>query len=75
MNERTRYRRTGLIFFAALAVIFLPMLFDGAGVALQETPPMPQASVSPQILVPDFTEVIPKSSIVEDVSALLEEVD
>ena len=36
---------------------------------------MPQASVSPQILVPDFTEVIPKASIVEDVSALRGEVD
>ncbi|MBV1905778.1 MAG: SPOR domain-containing protein [Pseudomonadales bacterium] len=32
MNEQTRYRITGSLFVAALAIIFLPMLFDGAGV-------------------------------------------
>jgi len=32
MNEQTRYRITGSLFVVALAIIFLPMLFDGAGV-------------------------------------------
>ena len=40
MNEQTRYRITGSIFLAALAIIFLPMLFDGAGVESPVIPPM-----------------------------------
>ena len=31
MSEHTRYRITGGVFLVSLAVIFLPMLFDGSG--------------------------------------------
>ena len=31
MTELTRYRVTGAIFLASIAIIFLPMLFDGDG--------------------------------------------
>lgn len=40
MNEQTRYRITGSLFVAALAIIFLPMLFDGAGVKALSLPAM-----------------------------------
>ena len=32
MSEQTRYRITGSLFLLAVAVIFLPMLFDGDGI-------------------------------------------
>ncbi len=73
MHERNRYRVTGSIFLIALAVIFLPMLFDGAGVPIREAPAMPQApAVSAQ--VPRFDDVVPASDVVERVSTLREEV-
>ncbi|MCY4566504.1 MAG: hypothetical protein OXE40_18700, partial [Gammaproteobacteria bacterium] len=48
MSEQIRYRITGSLFLLALAIIFLPMLFDGDGVpgvevALIETDFVPEA--------------------------------
>ena len=52
MNERSRYRLTGGVFLVALAVIVLPMLFDGRGVQHAELAP-----VAP--IEPDATPVVP----------------
>ncbi len=42
MKEQTRYRVTGSLFLLALAVICLPMLFDGAGLPARELPDLPE---------------------------------
>ena len=52
MSERSRYQLTGGIFLVALAVIVLPMLFDGSGVRHAEIAP-----VAP--IQPDSTPVEP----------------
>ena len=41
MKERQRDRLVGAMILASLAAIFLPMLFDGAGVERRPMPPMP----------------------------------
>ena len=74
MNERTRYQVTGSIFLIALAVIFLPMVFDGAGAPMREAPPIP-AQQTQQSPLPRFSEVVPDSDVVERVEALRAEVD
>lgn len=38
MKDQTRYRVTGSLFLLALAIICLPMLFDGAGVPARDLP-------------------------------------
>ena len=47
MNEQTRYRVTGAIFLLAIAIIVLPMVFDGKGVRVRQLPelaaPLPPA--------------------------------
>jgi len=73
MNERVRYRVTGSIFLIALAVIFIPMLFDGAGAPLRKTPVM--TAQSPARSAPSFADVVPASDVVKRVEALREEVD
>jgi len=40
-GDRNRYRLTGGIFLIATAIIVLPMLFDGAGIAPAGVPEMP----------------------------------
>jgi len=60
MSEQTRYRVTGAIFLIAVAVITLPMLFDGEGLKSTEVPqpaadalvPEPTPEVQP---LPDAT--------------------
>ena len=74
MNERNRYRVTGSIFLIAVAVIVLPMLFDGAGTPMSEAPPIPQPRPQAQPL-PDFADVVPATDVVERVQALHEEID
>ncbi len=79
MNERTRYRVTGSIFLIALAVICLPMIFDGAGTAVSAPPPTPTVTVprntpAAQALA-EFDDVVPVTDVVERVEALREEVD
>jgi len=41
MKERQRDRLVGAMILASLAAIFLPMLFDGAGIERRPMPPMP----------------------------------
>ena len=74
MNERNRYRVTGSIFLIAVAVILLPMLFDGAGAPMRESPPMPQPRELTEPL-PNFAELVPATDVVERVEALREEID
>jgi DedD protein len=74
MNERTRYRVTGSVFLIALAVIFLPMLFDGAGAPMNEVPLQPQIAYTPKAL-PAFEDVVPTSDVVTRVEDLREEID
>ena len=74
MQERTRYRITGTVFLIALAVILLPMLFDGAGVDLPGAPAMPAAETRGPPL-PVYEEVVPATDVVERVTALADEVD
>lgn len=73
MRERSRYRITGSIFLVALAVIFLPMLFDGAGVPAREAPPQPSQPAL-QVGVPRFDEVVPATDVVQKVETLRNEV-
>ncbi len=49
MSDRTRDRVMGGVFLAALAIIVLPMLFDGAGVESPSPPtlPTPPADTAP----------------------------
>lgn len=73
MQERTRYRVTGSLFLLALAVIFLPMLFDGAG---QPVPQIPaQRVTTPPPELPAFEDIVPDSDVVERARALDAEVD
>lgn len=79
MNERTRYRVTGSIFLIALAVICLPMIFDGAGTAVNPPPPTPSVTIprdtpAAQALA-EFDDVVPVTDVVERVEALRDEVD
>lgn len=49
MKEQTRYRVTGSLFLLAVAVIGLPMLFDGAGLPARELPPMSAEQPLPEV--------------------------
>jgi DedD protein len=48
MNEQTRYRLTGAIFLIAVAVIVLPMLFDGKGLKATDVPLPPTDTLETQ---------------------------
>ncbi len=74
MKERTRYRVSGAVFLIALAVIFLPMLFDGAGVPDEAIPPMPTPSAE-TVRTPAYDEIVPATDVVARVQALAAEVD
>ena len=74
VEERTRYRISGSLFLLAIAVIFLPMIFDGAGVAVPIPAPVPEAS-TPAVEVPAYDEVVPATNVVAQVEALKSEVD
>ena len=45
LTEQTRYRVTGAVFLLALAVIFLPMLFDGDGIEPLDLPPLERENI------------------------------
>ena len=60
MNEQTRYRLTGAIFLIAVAVIVLPMLFDGKGLKATDVPLPPtdtlESEPTPEVQpLPDST--------------------
>jgi DedD protein len=67
VKDETRYRVTGSLFLLALAVIFLPMLFDGAGLPTVELPPVeelsataveaPEPAPAPEELLPAIEEL------------------
>jgi DedD protein len=67
MDEQSRYRATGSLFLLAIAVICLPMLLDGAGMAPLAIAPLSVPRVLPEVASLD--EVAPAS----DVSARVEE--
>ena len=73
MNEQTRHRITGSLFLLALAIIFLPMLFDGDGVASVQLEPIETDYVPPA--VQRFDEQVPDSDFAERVAELRAEVD
>ena len=71
MIERSRYRLTGAIFLVALAVILLPMLFDGAGVRHAQIAPVAPIEV-------DSTPVAPPKlddKALTEASAVRERID
>ena len=73
MRERTRYRISGSIFLLALAAIFVPIIFDGTSKEVSAIPPRPSVqAIEP---VQDFAEVVPTSTLVEEVRELAGTVD
>lgn len=74
MLERTRYRISGSLFLLALAVIFLPMIFDGEGYPAEPIPAMPPpANTSTPVAA--YDEVVPATNVVQEVAELRAEVD
>lgn len=73
MLERTRYRISGSLFLLALAVIFIPMVFDGGGYPNEPIPAMPAAV--PDNRIASFDEVVPVSNVEQEVAELRAEVD
>lgn len=73
MSEQTRHRVTGSLFLLALAVIFVPMLFDGDGVPGVMLEPVEVDHVPEAVQW--FEEVAPASDFVERVAELRREVD
>jgi len=73
VDQQTRYRVTGSLFLLALAIICLPMLFDGEGVANLELEPLP--APPPAVDVPRFESVAPESDFIERVDELRDSID
>lgn len=73
MKEETRYRVTGSLFLLAVAVICLPMLFDGAGLPARSLPDLPMNQPLPE---PEpLPARPPESDFVARVAELRERVD
>lgn len=73
MNEQTRYRVTGSLFLLAVAIVCLPMLFDGDGLPSVSLEPLSSSLSLPE--VQPFSEVTPQSDFVARVDALRRTVD
>ena len=73
MDERTRYRVTGSLFLIAVAVIILPMLFDGEGLSPVIIEPIRDALPTPEVA--RLEDVAPDSDVVERVAELRASVD
>ena len=73
MDEQTRYRVTGSLFLLAIAVICLPMLFDGEGLPGVNISALPAGSPLPEIQTLD--DVAPHSDILAKVAELRAQVD
>jgi DedD protein len=73
VQERTRYRISGSLFLIALAVIFLPMLFDEDNRPIPAIPTEPEQAMPKPI--PAYDNVVPSSDVVAKVEALRAEVD
>lgn len=61
MDEQTRYRVTGSLFLIALAVICLPMLLDGEGMAPIKIAPLSVPEVVPSVA--DLNDIAPESEL------------
>jgi DedD protein len=72
VKEETRYRVTGSLFLLALAVVFLPMLFDGAGLPTVELPPVEELPVA-DVEAPEPEP--PPADLVPRVEALRDQID
>ena len=59
MKELTRYRVTGAIFLVSIAIIFLPMLFDGDGLEPNESLNSDLFDLRQAVDRLDFSEVVP----------------
>lgn len=62
MKEQTRYRVTGAVFLLAIAIIVLPMVFDGEGVRVKQLPelavplpPVPSEAELTALKIPEAT--------------------
>jgi len=73
MDEQTRYRVTGSLFLLALAIICLPMLFDGEGMASIVLDPMDPPEPAPRVT--PMEDVAPSSDFVAQVDELRSEID
>ncbi len=73
MNEQTRYRVTGSLFLLAVAVITLPMLFDGDGVPGVDLEPIDSGFTPPK--VQRLEDVAPASDFKERVAELRAQID
>lgn len=73
MDEQSRYRATGSLFLLAVAVICLPMLLDGKGMAPLAIAPLSVPQVLPD--VPALAEVAPASDLPARVDELKSQVD
>ena len=78
MDEQTRYRATGSLFLLALAVVCLPMLFDGEGLPPIEIEPLEVAArefAQEASGVIPLSEVAPQSDFMMRVEELRSQVD
>ena len=73
MSEQTRYRITGGLFLLAIAIIFVPMLFDGDGAASVELADVKSDYQPPAMEA--FEATVPETDLAARVQALREEVD
>ena len=71
LTEQTRYRVTGAVFLVALAVIFLPMLFDGDGVESIDLPALTQQNIA----MPAIEQKPDMSQVLAEAESLREEID
>ncbi|MFP6796974.1 MAG: SPOR domain-containing protein [Pseudomonadales bacterium] len=59
MKELTKYRVTGAVVLASIAVIFLPMLFDGDGLEHTESLNSEALDLRQTVDAMDFSEAVP----------------
>lgn len=62
MDAQTRYRVTGSLFLLAIAIICLPMIFDGEGAAPLDLPPLDLPAQTPDVTA--LNTVAPDSDVV-----------
>jgi DedD protein len=73
MHEQKRHRLTGTLFLAALAIVFVPMVFDGDGLSDVDLDPISVTTPIPDVAHID--EVAPQTGFVERVRELRLQVD
>lgn len=73
MDEQTRYRATGSLFLLALAIICLPMIFDGKGKPPMKIEPLDVPATEPE--VPAMSAAAPDADLSARVAELKAQVD